>query len=142
MSNKRSSSPLLFTTFSMKKNSVAVEKWFLFIQNIFSCHCSHLARACHCIGYINIGYRLIRLYRCIYIGNSRYKCADITVLNIVFISADILKNGCIFGWEKIENSLYKCTVKADINVSDRMTPSRIFWLLKIGSPYFFHIYSL
>ena len=30
------------------------------------------ARACHCIGYINIGYGLIRLYRRVYIG-----CGDI-----------------------------------------------------------------
>ena len=40
-------------------------------------------RACHCIGYVNVGYRLIRYSR------------------------------------------YKRTVYADINVADRMTPSRL-----------------
>ena len=42
-------------------------------------------RACHCIGYIIIGYRLIRLYRQLYILYSRYKRTDITVLNILLL---------------------------------------------------------
>ena len=43
------------------------------------------------------------------IMSGRYKCVD---LNVV-----------ISGGKKIENSLYKCTVKANINVADRMRPS-------------------
>ena len=59
-------------------------------------NCVPVWRACHCIGYINIGYRLICFYQCVYIRYNRYKCTDINVLNIpkyfnisVFISADL-----------------------------------------------------
>ena len=49
----------------------------------FSTCGSRKKRTCHCISYINIGYRLIRTFISAFIsGTADIKCADITVLNI------------------------------------------------------------
>ena len=48
------------TTFSMKKNSVAVEKYFLFIQNIFS---SQLKNTHYNGSHKNVGFYYINFYK-------------------------------------------------------------------------------
>ena len=51
-------------TYESSKAQVAIGLWKVYYLE---------RRACHCIGSINIGYWLVRLYRRGYIGGTRYK---------------------------------------------------------------------